>query len=78
MYDYIVQNSFGAISEQQQTDVVDDAAQAMTPTSRCSARRKVQELELELMEIRTVFEEYITSSRELENGLDGGLGDWVS
>jgi hypothetical protein len=36
---------------------------------------RVQELELELMEIRAAFEEYITSSRELENGLDGELGD---
>ena len=36
---------------------------------------RVQELEFELGEIRAAFEEYITSSRELENGLDGELGD---
>jgi hypothetical protein len=35
---------------------------------------RVQELELELMEIRMAFED-ISSSQELKNGLDGGLGD---
>jgi hypothetical protein len=36
---------------------------------------RVQELELELRNLRVAFEEYIGSSRELEDGLDRELAD---
>lgn len=36
---------------------------------------RVQELELELKNLRVAFEEYIGSSRELEDGLDRELAD---
>lgn len=35
--------------------------------------RRVAELEVELKEVRTAFEEYIASSKELEAGLDSEL-----
>jgi hypothetical protein len=35
--------------------------------------RRVPELEAELKEVRTAFEEYIASSKELEVGLDSEL-----
>jgi hypothetical protein len=35
----------------------------------------VQELEQELSNIRSAFEDYINSSKELEDGLDCELGD---
>ena len=34
---------------------------------------RIQELEEELVEVRAAFEDYIASSRELENGLDTEL-----
>jgi hypothetical protein len=40
-----------------------------------SATARVQELELELSNLREAFEEYIESSRELESGLDRELID---
>ena len=36
---------------------------------------RVHELELELKNLRVAFEEYIGSSRELEDGLDRELAD---
>lgn len=42
-------------------------ASAPTETAR------VQELEAELAEVRTAFEEYIQSSQKLEDGLDSEL-----
>lgn len=36
---------------------------------------RVVELEAELKEVRAAFEEYITSSKELEAGLDKELSD---
>jgi phage shock protein A len=45
------------------------------PTSSPSKGADVQELERELSNIRSAFEEYIKSSKELEDGLDFELAD---
>lgn len=45
------------------------------PPASPSKNADVQELEKELSNIRSAFEEYINSSKELEDGLDSELAD---